>query len=76
MTRDEVAARLRAVKGKRVRVTFDDGVTQDVDISSVDDEGFVHSGPDGADPAGFWSRFEGVTRIEDLICTGPAGLKP
>jgi hypothetical protein len=38
---DEVAAILKANDGKRVRVTFVDGVTQSVDISSVDDEG-VH----------------------------------
>jgi hypothetical protein len=53
MTRDEVAVRLRAVEGKRVRIVFADGVTQDVDISSVDDEGFLHSGPDGVNPAWF-----------------------
>jgi hypothetical protein len=35
-----------------------------VEISSVDEEGFLHSGPDGSDPDGFWTRFEGVTLIE------------
>ena len=48
----------------RVRVTFVDGVLQRVDIAGVDDEGFVHSGPDGANPRGYWTPFESVTRVE------------
>jgi hypothetical protein len=50
--------------GRRVRVTFEDGVTQTVDIGSVDDEGFVHSGENGTDPDRYWTRFESVSRIE------------
>jgi hypothetical protein len=60
MTRDEVAA----FDWKRARVTFDDGVVQLVDIQGVDDEGFLHSGPDGENPRGFWTRFESVRLIE------------
>ena len=63
MTPEEVRHTLNASVGKRVMVTFDDGVTQAVDISSVDDEGFVHSGPDGAEPDGYWTRFESVISI-------------
>jgi hypothetical protein len=64
MTEKEIIDTLHANIGKRVRVTFDDGVIQSIDISSVDEEGFLHSGPDGQDPEGFWSRFEGVILIE------------
>ena len=64
MTEKEIIGVLRANIGKRVRVTFEDGVTQSIDISSVDKEGFVHSGPNGDNPDGFWSRFEGVIAIE------------
>lgn len=39
MTRDEVERILRENDGRRVRVTFVDGVVQRVDIASVDDEG-------------------------------------
>jgi hypothetical protein len=63
----EILDVLNANVGKRVRVTFDDGIVQLVDISSVDEEGFLHSGPDGADPHGFWTRFEGVTLVEPEI---------
>jgi hypothetical protein len=64
MTAADILDALKSNIGKRVRVTFDDGVVQSVDISSVDDEGFLHSGPDGIDPHGFWTRFEGVILVE------------
>jgi hypothetical protein len=64
MTPDEVAVVLRANVGKRVRLTFDDGLIQSVDIGSVDDEGVLHSGPDGAEPEYYWTRFEGITLVE------------
>jgi hypothetical protein len=64
MTVPEILDALNANVGKRVRVTFDDGIVQSVEISSVDEEGFLQSGPDGADPHGFWTRFEGVTLVE------------
>jgi hypothetical protein len=64
MTAMEILEALKVNTGKRVRVTFDDGIVQSVDISSVDEEGFLHSGPDGTEPDGFWTRFEGVTLIE------------
>lgn len=67
MTSTEILDTLSANIGKRVRVTFDDGIVQSVEISSVDEEGFLHSGPDGADPNGFWTRFEGVTLVEPEI---------
>lgn len=52
--------------GKRLRITFSDGVIQSVIIDSVDDEGFLHSGPDGNDPQDFWTRFEDVTLLESV----------
>jgi hypothetical protein len=67
MTATEILDALNANVGKRVRVTFDDGVIQSVEINSVDEEGFLHSGPDGTDPDGFWTRFEGVTLVEPEI---------
>lgn len=51
-------------EGKRVRITFDDDVVQSVDIAAVDDEGVLHSGPDGVDPGFFWTRFESIRKIE------------
>jgi hypothetical protein len=63
MTRKEVKAFLLANEGKRVRVTYADGLIQSVDVVSVDDEGFVHSGPDGETPQGFWSDFDGITEL-------------
>lgn len=66
MTPDEVARILKANDGKRVRVTFVDGVTQSVDVSSVDEEGFVHSGPDGVEPQHYWTRFESIVTVEVL----------
>jgi hypothetical protein len=64
MTPDEVAAVLRPNVGKRVRITFADGVIQAVDVGSVDDEGVLHSGPDGVDPRFYWTRFESITLVE------------
>jgi hypothetical protein len=56
---------LTANIGRRLRIVFADGVTQSVEIGSVDDEGFTHSGPeDGGDPHAFWTRFESVRSIQ------------
>ena len=66
MTPEEVQAAVTANLGKRVRVTFSDGVVQAVDVGSVDDEGFLHSGPDGIDQKYFWTRFESVTLVEGI----------
>jgi len=72
----EIEAALRANNRKRARITFDDGVVQVVDIHSVDDEGFVHRGPNGepelslrAEPVGsgfFWTRFGSVVSVEPV----------
>ena len=64
MTPGQVIDALQTNLGKRIRITFDDRMVQTVIVSSVDDEGFLHSGPDCADPKGFWTRFESVARIE------------
>jgi hypothetical protein len=78
MTPEEVKAALLAHEGKRVRVTYDDGVIESADVHSVDDEGFVHSRPDQDGPhsvrptvASFpddlwWTRFESVTDVQPL----------
>lgn len=51
---------------KAVRITFRDDAVQSVDIASVDDEGVLHSGPDGVDPAFFWTRFEPIRLVERI----------
>jgi hypothetical protein len=50
---------------RSVRVTFSDGVVQLVDVSCVDEEGVLHSGPDGTQPQGYWTQFEDISAIED-----------
>ena len=64
MTREEVKRTLLESNGKRVRITFDDDVVQSVDIAAVDDEGVLHSGPDGVNPSFFWTRFESIRLVE------------
>ncbi len=64
MTPKQIIDTLRASIGKRLRVTFEDGIIQSVDINSVDDEGFLHSGPNGDNPEAFWTRFESVRLLE------------
>jgi hypothetical protein len=61
---DEVKASLLANEGKRVRITYIDGVIESVDVHSVDDEGCLHSGPDGAEPAGWWTRFDSIIDVQ------------
>ena len=64
MTREEIVDVLRAHTGKRLRVTFFDGVVESFLIGSVDAAGFVHSGPDGECPEGFWTRLEDVRLLD------------
>ena len=66
MKGNEVERELRKHEGRRVRITCDDGWTAAVDIRSVDDEGVLHSGPDGEEPAHYWTRFASITRVEPL----------
>lgn len=62
---EEIRQTLTANIGRRLRIEFGDGVTQSVEIGSVDDEGFLHSGPQaGGDSRGFWTRFESVRSIQ------------
>jgi hypothetical protein len=79
MTSEEVKAALLANQGRRVRITYDDGVVEPADVHSVDDEGFVHSRPDHDGPRSvrptmvsipedyWWTRFDSVT---DVHCNG------
>ena len=62
MTRAEVREALRANIGKQLRITLGDGIVQSVDIGSVDDEGFLHSGH-GDQRNHNWTRFEEVKHI-------------
>jgi hypothetical protein len=67
MTPKEIADALRVNIGKRLRITFSDGIVQCVDVGSVDEEGFVHSGPNGDQPDNFWTRFEDVMLVESKL---------
>ncbi len=64
MTTVEIEQLLRINVGRRLQITWEDGVTQSVDVSSVDDEGFLHSGPDGIETEFYWTRFENVVSVE------------
>ena len=64
MTPEEVKAELLANEGRRVRIRYINGTVEDVDVHSVDDEGCLHSGPDGVDPAGWWTRFDSISHVE------------
>jgi len=66
MRPEEVKRVLLENEGRRVRITFTDDVVQQVDIASVDDEGVLHSGPDGVDPAFVWTRFESIRLVERI----------
>jgi hypothetical protein len=63
VTLAEIIEFLRAQEGKRVLVTWSDGVSQRVDINAVDDEGFLHSGPEGIEQRDWWTRFEDVKAL-------------
>jgi hypothetical protein len=65
MDRHEVAMILQARKGQRARIRFSENVTQVVVIESVDEQGFRHSGPDGTEPNGYWTRLEDVLALAD-----------
>jgi hypothetical protein len=67
MTTSEIECILRSNIGKRLQITFVDEVTQAVDVSSVDDEGFLHSGPDGIEPDFYRTRFESVKFIDTRL---------
>ena len=63
---EEIRKILTASIGRRLQIAFVDGVTQSVEIGSVDDEGFLHSGlEEGGDPRDFWTRFESVRSIQE-----------
>lgn len=64
MAANDVRTALQVNAGRRVRITFADGVVWSVDVQAVDDEGFLHSGPDGADPAHYWTRFDSAILVE------------
>jgi hypothetical protein len=64
MTPSKVKETLLANQGERVRITYDDGVVESVDVHSVDDEGCLHSGPNGVEPAGYWTRFESIRDVQ------------
>ena len=64
MTTAEVIEFLRDHQGRRVLVRWRDGESQQVDINGVDEEGFLHSGPDGIEQRTWWTRFEDVAGVE------------
>jgi len=66
MTPEELQVALTVHQGRRVLITYGDGVKESVDIESVDDEGCLHSGPDGVEPGHLWTRFTGIVDVEPL----------
>ena len=65
MTQKEIIDILDKSVGKKVRITFDDGVVECLEIGcGFDGEGFLCSGPDGGDPCDYWVRIESVAHIE------------
>jgi hypothetical protein len=62
MTSDAVRKILESNIGQRVRIVYDDGFMESVQVGSVDDEGFLHSGP-GDDPQDFWTRFDSIMSV-------------
>jgi len=64
MSREEVESLLRVNEGKRLTITFGDGVIQSVDIHAADQDGLGHSGPAGENPTHFWTRFASVRDIQ------------
>lgn len=63
MTPTEIRTALLAGMGKRVRITYVGGTAESVDVDSVDDEGVLHSGPDGIEPPSWWARFESIVEV-------------
>jgi len=61
---DEIQSVVKANVGKKVRVVWNDRIIQWVDVASCDDEGFMHSGPDGENPSTYFTRFDTVERID------------
>lgn len=72
MTQEEIIAALHAAAGKRIRVTYDNGTVESVDVAAVDDEGFLHSGPDGIEPAMWWTRFISIRHVENSVARYPS----
>jgi hypothetical protein len=66
MTTEQVVDLLRHYEGRRVLLTWVDGVTRMVDVHSVDDEGVLHSGDKGEEPAKWWTRFDSISSVEPL----------
>lgn len=65
MTRGEVEDFLRTHEDKRVRITWQDGESQVVQINAVDQDGVLHSGPDGIEQRFYWTRFESVVGLAE-----------
>ena len=66
MTEQEIIDIINKSVGSKVRITFDDGVVECLEIGcSFDGEGFLCSGPEGGDPQAYWVRLESVTHIEN-----------
>ncbi len=57
---------LRATIGKKIRITFDEGGTQELTIVEINEQGYVHVGPSEGDPEGYWTRLDDVQLIEPL----------
>jgi hypothetical protein len=77
MAADEAERALRITIGKQVRIVWTDAMCKSVRVESVDDEGFLYSGPDSEayarnfelvspNPAYYWTPFSALASIECL----------
>ena len=66
MTQKEIIDVIEKSVGKKVRITFGNGVVESVEVGcGFDGEGFLCSGPEGGDPQAYWVRIDEVTHIEN-----------
>jgi hypothetical protein len=64
MTVEQVKETLRTHEGRRLRITYFDDKSWSVDVDGVDEDGFLHSGPEGAGQRHYWTRYEDVKFID------------
>jgi hypothetical protein len=67
MTREEALHSLGGDSGpKMARLTYSSGTMETVLVDCVDGEGILHSGPDGIEPKGWWTRYSDIQKIDRL----------
>ncbi|HEY8996640.1 MAG TPA: hypothetical protein VIM60_02005 [Edaphobacter sp.] len=64
MTVEQIKEILRTYTGMRLRIIYFDDKAWSVDVDCVDEDGFLHSGPEGAGQRQYWTRYEAVKFID------------